>query len=91
MAGPKQKPVAKPEKKSLDLLRYCSKGFVQSVLTDPRYTGAIGWLLLVVELCLNVVVIEKVRYTEIDWVAYMQECEGFLNGTWDYSLLKGML
>lgn len=89
MAGPKQKPVVRPEKKSLELLRYCSKGFVQSVLTDPRYTTVIGWLLLVVELCLNVVVIEKVRYTEIDWVAYMQECEGFLNGTWDYSQLKG--
>ena len=27
--------------------------------------------------------------TEIDWVAYMQEVEGFLNGTWDYVELKG--
>ena len=27
--------------------------------------------------------------TEIDWVAYMQEVEGFINGTWDYEELKG--
>jgi len=27
--------------------------------------------------------------TEIDWVAYMQEVEGVLNGTWNYSQLKG--
>lgn len=27
--------------------------------------------------------------TEIDWVAYMQEVEGFLNGTHDYTQLGG--
>ena len=27
--------------------------------------------------------------TEIDWKAYMQEVEGFLNGTRDYYQLKG--
>ena len=27
--------------------------------------------------------------TEIDWKAYMQEVEGFLNGTTDYYQLKG--
>ena len=27
--------------------------------------------------------------TEIDWVAYMQEVEGVLNGTFDYTQLKG--
>lgn len=27
--------------------------------------------------------------TEIDWKAYMQEVEGFLNGTLDYAYLKG--
>ena len=27
--------------------------------------------------------------TEIDWVAYMQEVEGALNGTLDYSQLRG--
>jgi len=27
--------------------------------------------------------------TEIDWKAYMQEVEGFINGTYDYSELGG--
>ena len=27
--------------------------------------------------------------TEIDWEAYMQEVEGFLNGTYDYMKLEG--
>jgi hypothetical protein len=27
--------------------------------------------------------------TEIDWIAYMQEVEGFLNGTFNYYELKG--
>ena len=27
--------------------------------------------------------------TEIDWVAYMQEVEGVVNGTYDYTQLKG--
>ncbi|GJQ78111.1 hypothetical protein Trydic_g2449 [Trypoxylus dichotomus] len=31
----------------------------------------------------------RVKYTEIDWIAYMQEVEGFLNGTLDYKYLKG--
>lgn len=27
--------------------------------------------------------------TEIDWIAYMQEVEGVVNGTYDYLKLKG--
>ena len=27
--------------------------------------------------------------TEIDWEAYMEEVEGFVNGTYDYYQLKG--
>ena len=27
--------------------------------------------------------------TEIDWVAYMQEVEGFINGSWNYTELRG--
>ena len=27
--------------------------------------------------------------TEIDWMAYMQEVEGAINGTYDYAYLKG--
>ena len=53
--------------------------------------------LLLFEILLNVVIIEKVpciaRFspidTEIDWIAYMQEVGGFLGGEWDYTNLSG--
>ncbi|KAJ1485426.1 ALG3 protein-domain-containing protein [Baffinella frigidus] len=32
---------------------------------------------------------QEVPYTEIDWVAYMQEVGGVISGERDYSLLKG--
>nr|CAD7258166.1 unnamed protein product [Timema shepardi] len=41
------------------------------------------------EIILNIFVIHRVKYTEIDWVAYMQEVEGVVNGTLDYTHLKG--
>ena len=44
---------------------------------------------MVAEFFLNIVVIHRVKYTEIDWRAYMQEVEGVVNGTFDYSQLRG--
>lgn len=41
------------------------------------------------EIGINVWVIQKVAYTEIDWKAYMDEVEGVINGTYDYTQLKG--
>ncbi|KAK2583997.1 hypothetical protein KPH14_006456 [Odynerus spinipes] len=60
-----------------------------SLLTDPRKIALTANLFILLEIILNVFIIEKVPYTEIDWKAYMQEVEGFLNGTLDYSKLKG--
>ncbi|XP_015588799.1 lethal(2)neighbour of Tid protein [Cephus cinctus] len=60
-----------------------------SLLTDPKKLPVIAGLLILLEIVVNALVIENVRYTEIDWVAYMQEVEGVLNGTLDYSKLKG--
>ncbi|XP_012216357.1 lethal(2)neighbour of Tid protein [Linepithema humile] len=60
-----------------------------SLLTDPKKFALTAKLFLVFEVVLNVLVIENVPYTEIDWKAYMQEVEGFLNGTMDYSKLRG--
>lgn len=63
---------------------------VYSLVTDPARSYVIACILLLVEVLVNVFVIEKVPYTEIDWKAYMQEVEGVIvNGTTDYSLLKG--
>ncbi|XP_072749503.1 lethal(2)neighbour of tid protein [Anoplolepis gracilipes] len=60
-----------------------------SLLTDPTKLSLITMFFIIAEIVLNVLVIEKVSYTEIDWRAYMQEVEGFLNGTRDYSKLRG--
>ncbi|XP_037886734.1 lethal(2)neighbour of tid protein 2 [Glossina fuscipes] len=63
--------------------------YVKYLIFDPAALPIITIFILLFELMLNVFVIEKVPYTEIDWKAYMQECEGFLNGTTNYALLKG--
>ncbi|XP_076298184.1 alg3, alpha-1,3- mannosyltransferase [Lasioglossum baleicum] len=60
-----------------------------SLFTDPKKILLIGRVFIILEIILNILVIERVPYTEIDWKAYMQEVEGFLNGTLDYSKLKG--
>lgn len=57
--------------------------------TDPHYIAPICLILFLVEAVVNVIIIERVKYTEIDWIAYMQEVEGFINGTLDYRELKG--
>lgn len=62
---------------------------IKTLATDPRHLYLPAILFLIVEVFLNIFIIERVKYTEIDWRAYMQEVEGFLNGTRDYSMLKG--
>jgi len=46
-------------------------------------------LAVLFEIVFNVLIIKYVNYTEIDWIAYMQEVKGFLSGDWDYSHLHG--
>ncbi|GAV09041.1 hypothetical protein RvY_18642 [Ramazzottius varieornatus] len=60
-----------------------------AALEQPRATLRFSRLLLVFEFFLCAFIIRHVNYTEIDWEAYMQEVEGFLNGTLDYRLLEG--
>lgn len=45
--------------------------------------------LISIDTLFSVFIVNKVSYTEIDWVAYMQEVEGYLSGERNYSLLKG--
>ncbi len=49
---------------------------VQYTITSVYITNMFHFILVIVD-------------TEIDWIAYMQEVEGFLNGTHDYMQLKG--
>lgn len=62
---------------------------LKKLFMDPDYASLAAGALLVLELLINIIVINKVKYTEIDWTAYMQEVEGVKNGTYDYALLKG--
>ncbi|XP_078524129.1 dol-P-Man:Man(5)GlcNAc(2)-PP-Dol alpha-1,3-mannosyltransferase [Lissotriton helveticus] len=59
------------------------------LLFDPRYTPLVAALLSLAEAGVCYWVIQRVAYTEIDWKAYMDEVEGVLNGTTDYTQLKG--
>ncbi|XP_065890358.1 dol-P-Man:Man(5)GlcNAc(2)-PP-Dol alpha-1,3-mannosyltransferase-like [Dysidea avara] len=58
-------------------------------VSNPKHFAVLGSLFLLAELAINYFIINFVKYTEIDWIAYMQEVEGFLNGTWDYVELRG--
>ncbi|XP_075165077.1 alg3, alpha-1,3- mannosyltransferase [Haematobia irritans] len=69
--------------------KYVNFKFLKYMIFDPMALPIVSVFILLAELFLNVFVINRVPYTEIDWKAYMQECEGFLNGTTDYALLKG--
>ncbi|KAG8444985.1 hypothetical protein GDO86_009942 [Hymenochirus boettgeri] len=61
----------------------------QQLLLDPQHTALLGAFLCVAEVGVAHWVIQRVPYTEIDWKAYMDEVEGVLNGTYDYTKLKG--
>lgn len=62
---------------------------ISTLLFDTSYLWLTASLLFIAEIIVNIFVIWKVPYTEIDWVAYMSEVEGFLNGTCDYMKLEG--
>ncbi|KAH9513442.1 dolichyl-P-Man:Man(5)GlcNAc(2)-PP-dolichol alpha-1,3-mannosyltransferase [Bulinus truncatus] len=62
---------------------------LKRLLFDPSSPVVVMTILLVAEIVVNLFVIIKIKYTEIDWVAYMQEVEGVVNGTYDYLKLKG--
>lgn len=71
--------------------KYLTITFIKSLIFDPAQLWLVSFGILAAELVLNFIVVQRVNYTEIDWVAYMQEVEGFLNGTLDYSKLRGKI
>lgn len=63
-----------------------------SALNDPANMTAqlsVAAILLVAETVLCLLIIRRVPYTEIDWVAYMQEVGGYLEGERDYAQMRG--
>ncbi|KAK7869200.1 hypothetical protein R5R35_001143 [Gryllus longicercus] len=77
--------------KTIDKIKknFATREFFMSLVFDPCRLTIVACVLLIIEIIVNVVVIQRVKYTELDWVAYMQEVEGVINGTLDYSYLKG--
>eukprot|EP00501_MAST-03F_sp_TOSAG23-6_P002034 GSMAST32.ASY1.ANO1.2122.1 assembled CDS len=50
----------------------------------------VACVLILLDLALNVLIVQRISYTEIDWKAYMQEVEGpLLRNDFNYSNLKG--
>ncbi|PIL24135.1 hypothetical protein GSI_13887 [Ganoderma sinense ZZ0214-1] len=62
---------------------------VCSLLTNPRYFGALASLVVFGDATLTQLIIRFVRYTEIDWETYMHQLELYLKGERDYALITG--
>jgi len=62
---------------------------VYETVFGNRYSDAIFASLIVFEIIFGLLIIKRVAYTEIDWIAYMQEVKGFLDGERNYLNLKG--
>ncbi len=58
-------------------------------VAKPRYDYAWVVLLLIAESLLSVMIVKRVPYTEIDWVAYMQEVTTYQHGERDYMNIRG--
>jgi alpha-1,3-mannosyltransferase len=84
-----RKPSAKKSLLQEIASKYLTVDFVKSLIFDPARLQWISYAILFAELLLNIFIVSRVNYTEIDWTAYMQQVDGFLNGTLDYSQLKG--
>ncbi|GMH32259.1 hypothetical protein BSKO_00093 [Bryopsis sp. KO-2023] len=56
---------------------------------DSQASRLVACLLLVWEAIFCGLVIWKIPYTEIDWVAYMEQVEAFLQGERDYTKIEG--
>lgn len=63
--------------------------YVYDLLFDYQRIANLCVIIFLLEVFLNIFVVSYVPYTEIDWRAYMQEVTGFLNGTLDYTYLRG--
>jgi alpha-1,3-mannosyltransferase len=68
-------------------LRSLERLYVHSA--QPKWDYPLAALLLLGELALGALIILKVPYTEIDWIAYMQEVDFWRDGEYDYRKIYG--
>jgi len=59
------------------------------VAQHQRYDVAFMGVLLAFELLVGLAIIRNVPYTEIDWIAYIQEVEAYQQGELDYHKIRG--
>ncbi|CAF0758417.1 unnamed protein product [Adineta steineri] len=69
--------------------QFLNLSFYKDLLINPNRSIYVMFGLFIIEIFLNIFIIKRTNYTEIDWKAYMQEVEGVVNGTFDYYKLKG--
>eukprot|EP01104_Vermistella_antarctica_P006209 TRINITY_DN16931_c0_g1_i1.p1 TRINITY_DN16931_c0_g1~~TRINITY_DN16931_c0_g1_i1.p1 ORF type:complete len:423 (+),score=90.65 TRINITY_DN16931_c0_g1_i1:228-1496(+) len=63
---------------------------VKSYTFNPRYLPLVACFLLAFEVLFSTLVVRHIPYTEIDWIAYMQEVGGPIeDGEYDYTQLRG--
>ena len=61
-----------------------------SLLNDPKNLKIVSYLILLAELVINVFIIRRVKYTEIDWSTYMQQVSIVDDQKiYNYSLITG--
>eukprot|EP00033_Pygsuia_biforma_P003429 GCRY01003758.1.p1 GENE.GCRY01003758.1~~GCRY01003758.1.p1 ORF type:complete len:453 (+),score=74.88 GCRY01003758.1:133-1359(+) len=65
-------------------------GRVKHFCVSPEYFWFWALSILALEAVVNPLIINKVAYTEIDWIAYMDEVKGVIEDkNYDYTTLKG--
>jgi alpha-1,3-mannosyltransferase len=80
-------PAETKNRESPTWLRSLERLYVQSA--QPKWDYPFTALLLLGELVLGGLIILKVAYTEIDWTAYMEEVDFWLDGEYDYRKIYG--
>jgi alpha-1,3-mannosyltransferase len=60
------------------------------MLGNPAWNHATAWFMFAVECIVTLTIVWRIPYTEIDWIAYMQEV-GYVvkDNVWDYAQIKG--
>lgn len=86
-------PPSSTRRKPKDQFKLFSLSSIKELINQLLFQYDKFWVvvcaLLLAEIVVNIAVIWRIPYTEIDWKAYMDEVEGFLNGTYDYTKLQG--
>ncbi|PIA18492.1 ALG3-domain-containing protein, partial [Coemansia reversa NRRL 1564] len=62
---------------------------VQTVLFTQRFYKAAAAAIIVFEALINMAIIQRVAYTEIDWQAYMQQVAAVAEGERNYTRIRG--